>query len=108
MNCISILIALTTHLGLENNYNSIHPHIRCTFPNLVYGAYYNSEYNLSFYVGQTINIKSIDVDYGLVSGYSGQDVVPMIRFKKDNIFIAPSYEVTGNYGIVIGYEFKLR
>jgi hypothetical protein len=32
----------------------------------------------------------------------------MIRLKKDNFFVAPAYEVTGNVGIVIGIEVELQ
>jgi hypothetical protein len=32
----------------------------------------------------------------------------MFRYKKNNWFIAPGYEIDGTHGIVIGWEFKLK
>jgi hypothetical protein len=72
------------HVGLDNEYNSIHPHARCTLDN------------------------TIEIEYGLVTGYTGSNIAPMLRIKKDNFFIAPAYEVEGNIGIVVGFEFKLK
>ena len=96
MNCFSFLVALSLHVGLEGDYNYIHPHVRCDINNnTIVGVYYNSEENISFYVG-------------LVTGYSGIDIAPMIRVKKGNWFISPAYETpSNNVGVVFGYEFKL-
>ena len=103
MNCLSILLALSIHVGLDNQYNSIHPHARCTVNSTISGVYYNSESNISAYIGKKHSI----FEYGVVTGYSGISLAPMIRIKKDNWFIAPAYEVEGNVGWVIGLEFKL-
>ena len=44
------------HIGLENDYNQIHPHARCEMPNdILYGAYYNSEDRVSLYFGKTLD-----------------------------------------------------
>jgi hypothetical protein len=109
MSCLSLLVGLSLHIGLENNYNNIHPHARCTIDNTISGAYYNSEERVSFYVGKKIpNIdKEWDLEIGLVTGYSGADVVPLIRYINDGWFISPSYETTGNIGVVFGYELDL-
>jgi len=98
--CLSILLAVSTHLGLDDNYNSIHPHARCTVDNWITGAYYNSERNMSYYVGR----KTSNFEIGLVSGYNSHDVLPMLRYINDGWFVAPAYEKSGNYGITIGYE----
>jgi hypothetical protein len=95
------------HVGLDNEYNSIHPHARCTLDNTILGVYYNSEYNASSYIGKVHNY-NIEIEYGLVTGYTGSNIAPMLRIKKDNFFIAPAYEVEGNIGIVVGFEFKLK
>ena len=50
----------------------------------------------------------LEIEYGLVIGYTGAPIAPMLRVKKDNFFIAPAYEVTGNVGVVIGLEFNLK
>ena len=108
MSCLSLLVALSMHIGLENEYNSIHPHARCTVDNNIVGAYYNSEYNISSYIGKIYNYNNIEIEYGLVTGYTGSNITPMLRIKKDNFFIAPAYEVEGNVGVVVGFEFKLK
>jgi len=48
------------------------------------------------------------LELGLVTGYESEDILPMIRYKKNSWFIAPGYEVDGTYGVVIGLEFKLK
>ena len=101
MSCLSLMLALSMHVGLEGNYNSIHPHARCQKDALISGIYYNSEDNISVYVGVTHNGWEI----GLVTGYTYSDVVPMIRYKKDKWFIAPAIEKNGSKGFVIGVEF---
>ena len=109
MSCLSLLLALSLHMGLEGNYNNIHPHVRCDINNnTIAGAYYNSEENISFYVGKKIPMYNIELEVGLVTGYSGADIVPMLRVKKGNWFLSPAYEITSNnVGLVFGYEFKL-
>ena len=101
MSCLSLLFAASLHLGLENKYNNLHPHARCQVDSFISGVYYNSEENISAYVGMTHN----GWEVGLVTGYTYSDVVPMIRYKKDNWFITPAVESGGNKGIVIGLEF---
>ena len=96
------------HLGLENKYNDIHPHARCTLDKNIIGVYYNSEYRLSSYVGRIKKYKKLEIEYGIVTGYKESDIVPMFRIKKDKWFIAPAYERTGNAGIVIGIEFSIK
>jgi len=107
LSCLSFLVAVSMHIGLDNNYNSIHPHMRCTIDNNISGIYYNSENNISFYIGKSVDIKLLKLEYGIVSGYSENNILPMIRFKKDTFFIAPAYERTGNVGVVLGWEYKL-
>ena len=98
--CLSLLLAVSTHLGLEGDYNNIHPHARCTIDNWITGAYYNSERTVSYYIGQQYG----NLEVGLVTGYSSYDVLPMIRYIKNGWFVAPAYEKSGNYGLMIGYE----
>jgi hypothetical protein len=100
LNCLQLFLAVSLHLGLENDYNNIHPHARCTVDNHISGIYYNSENNISLYTGFEYN----GFELGLVTGYSSNDILPMIRYKKNNWFISPAYETDGNYGITIGLE----
>ena len=43
MNCISILLTLSLHLGMSGDFNEINPHLRCEVANSNFGMYYNSE-----------------------------------------------------------------
>ena len=102
--CLSILLAASTHLGLDGDYNSIHPHTRCTIDNWITGAYYNSERNASYYVGRKI----LNFEIGLVTGYTSHDVLPMIRYINNGWFVAPAYEKSNGLGLTVGYEFTLK
>jgi hypothetical protein len=102
--CLSILLAVSTHLGLDNNYNDVHPHVRCTIDNWITGAYYNSERNMSYYVGRKIS----NFEIGLVTGYNSYDVLPMIRYINNGWFVAPAYEKSNNVGLTVGYEFTIK
>ena len=106
MNCLAFFLAFSMHIGLEGDYNNVHPHARCTIDNYIGGAYYSSEEKISSYIGKTTRISEFNLEYGLVTGYSGMDIAPLIRLEKDGFFIAPSYETDGNTGVVIGLEFK--
>ena len=102
MSCISLFLAFSMHVGLQNDYNGVHPHARCSLDNFMFGTYYNSEENISHYVGKDFG----GLEIGLVTGYA-YDVVPMIRYKKGEWFIAPAYEVDGNLGLTFGLEIEL-
>ena len=106
--CLALFVAFSMHFGLEGDYNNVHPHARCTFNNYIGGIYYNSEETTSVYLGKTNKISKFNVEYGLVTGYSGMDPAPMFRIEKDGFFIAPSYETQGNIGAVVGIEFKIN
>ena len=101
MSCLSLLFAASLHLGLENKYNNLHPHARCQVDSFISGVYYNSEEKVSAYIG----LEHEGWEVGLVTGYTYADVVPMIRYKKNNWFITPAIESNGRKGIVIGFEF---
>ena len=104
MSCLGLFLALSMHVGLEEDYNSVHPHARCTTDNWVTGAYYNSEKNMSYYIAKTIS----NFEIGLVTGYSSYDVLPMIRYINDGWFVAPSYEKSNNLGLTVGYEYTIK
>ena len=124
MNCISILLTLSLHLGMSGDFNEINPHVRCDVANSSFGVYYNSEKDISFYMSQNVRLPKSEVEIGLATGYRDADVVPIIRWKKNNWFIAPMYGRTWYYteysdrptvwtkgekdaGILIGYEIKI-
>lgn len=106
MNCLGLFLAITMHVGLESQYNNLHPHARCTVDQNILGVYYNSEHRISSYVGRKIDLNTGSIELGLVTGYKSNDVLPMIRYKRDKFFISPAYETTSNnLGVVIGMEF---
>tara|TARA_R100001594_G_scaffold29592_1_gene55065 strand:+ start:217 stop:549 length:333 start_codon:yes stop_codon:yes gene_type:complete len=106
--CLALFVAFSMHIGLENDYNNVHPHARCTVDNYIGGIYYNSEETTSVYLGRKNKVSRFNVEYGLVTGYSGMDPAPMIRIEKNGFFVAPSYETDGNAGVVVGIELKLN
>ena len=101
--CLSLLFAASLHLGLEEDYNSYHPHVRCQKNELISGIYYNSEDRISSYIG----IEHSGFELGLVTGYTYSDLIPMLRYKQKNWFVAPALEFNGSKGLVIGLEFKI-
>ena len=124
MNCISILLTLSLHLGMQAGFNEINPHIRCEVENYSTGMYYNSEKNISFYMSRDFSIRESEIEIGLATGYRDANVIPIVRWKKNNWFIAPMYGRTWYYteytdrptlwfkgekdiGVIIGYEFKI-
>ncbi len=106
MNCLGLFLALTMHLGLESDYNNLHPHARCTLDQNIFGVYYNSESRISSYAGREFSLNTGKVELGLVTGYKSEDILPMVRYKNGNFFVSPAYETdTKKYGLVIGLEF---
>jgi hypothetical protein len=108
MNCLGLFLALSMHVGLEADYNNIHPHARCTVDDNIAGVYYNSEDRISTYVGREFELDEYwTLEIGLVTGYELEDVLPMIRYKAGGLFISPAYEKHNgeeNYGVVLGWE----
>ena len=99
-------IALSLHLGFEGDYNSIHPHIRLQEQQYVAGVYYNSESNLSPYVGYRFEHNEFGLELGAVGNYSTAPVMPYVRGTYKNLFIAPGVE-GDNIGIVFGIDIPL-
>ena len=123
MDCLSLLLTLTVHVGMTGEFNGINPHVRCDIDNYSTGMYYNSEKNISFYVSRNLRLPESEIELGLVTGYRDAKALPLIRWKKNNWFIAPMYATTWYYteypdrtswfkgekdpGILIGYEMKI-
>ena len=102
---IEFALALSLHLGLEGDYNEIHPHVRYTNEGTIAGAYYNSVENVSAYVGYRWEYNDFGLEAAGVTGYPEADIVPYVRGTYKDFFVAPAME-RGNAGAVIGYEFK--
>ena len=106
-------LALSQHINFQSDYNQIHPHLRLQYQPFVAGAYYNSEENISPYIGYKIEYGNNGLEIGAVGGYSKLGgTVPYIRYTYDVhdnllLFVSPAGEkVDGelNYGIVVGAE----
>ena len=104
-SCLTVVLAMSVHFGLDGTYNEIHPSIRCNVNNTIAGVYYNSESTFSTYVGHKFGV----LELGIATGYSGSTFVPMLRLVKDGWFITPAYETepAKNLGVTVGYEFDL-
>lgn len=102
-------LALSLHLGFENNYNSVHPHVRFQHDSLMAGVYYNSEYTTSLYGGFLLESGRWNYEIGVVGGYNHDKMYPFFRstYKlNDSIigYITPGIE--GDViGLVLGLEF---
>lgn len=110
-------IAISTHLGMQGDYNEIHPHIQLNPENgFIAGAYLNSENNISAYAGYQLKAGKHAIDLGAVTGYSQIEIAPMVRYSygiSDNskFFASPvaeNYKGNINAGIVVGLEWKLN
>ena len=108
MNCLSILLVTSIHIGMAGEYNEIHPHVKCQVENMNIGVYYNSEKETSTYMSFDLELPKMNIEIGLATGYKLAPVVPLIRFKKDNYFLSPIYNPNGDSGIVIGFEYKIK
>ena len=101
---IILSLALSNHVGFDNSYNEIHPHIRFKTDNTISGAFYNSEHTISFYTGKEFTFDNFTLDIGIVSGYQNNKIAPMVIIKKNNFFIMPGVE-NKTIGLVFGYEY---
>jgi len=99
----------------ENDYNSIHPHIRIEEGHFIAGAYLNSEGSISPYIGSKVSNETGYFEYGLVTGYNiDESILPFARLglkldESSSIFVAPSLYKDDKYssvktGTVIGLE----
>lgn len=106
-------LGLSAHLGLSEEYNSIHPHIRLKRDMFISGAYYNSVDNLSVYSGIELESGGYGLEIAAVTGYE-DSIIPMVRgtyefTENTQFFIGPAPEKYDNktkirYGVVMGIE----
>lgn len=98
------------HLGIGDGWDERHPCARYVADDFTIGAYLNSENATSFYLSHTFEYDEWFAEIGAVTGYSGADVVPMIRVGYDiadnaMVFVAPAY-ADGKVGLVLGVEIS--
>ena len=109
-------LAISTHLGMEGDYNSIHPHVRFVEDGAIAGAYYNSMERVSLYAGHRLEFGNAGVEFALVTGYDEfMPIAPYIRGTYDlgNVrgFVAPTGEEWDggtNIGVVFGIELQIK
>ena len=114
-------------MGVDTNYNSVHPSVKCEVGNQNVGVYYNSNKDFSFFVSQNLKLPNSEFEFGLVTGYKGSRILPLMRLKwerkRGHIFLTPiitkNYHVTKypthtfisetekDVGLLLGYEIKL-
>ena len=107
---LTLALAISCHIGdYTYDFNAIHPHVRYTTEsNLIAGAYYNSEYNLSMYAGKRFEYNDEwGFEVGAVSGYY-EAVIPFLRITYDDFYVAPTLYDKSEIGLVIGYEIELK
>lgn len=110
-------LALSTHVGLEGEYNEVHPHVRFIEDGAIAGAYYNSMERISLYAGHRIESGAAGLELALVTGYNELDMTlaPYIRGTYDlgsvRVFASPTAEVWNsetNVGVVFGIEYRFK
>ena len=107
MNCLVLGIALSMHVGLQNDYNQAHPYLMCEMNEIITGVYYNSLSKPSLVLAKEYSLSDdLKVDLGLVTGYV-YDVVPMFRVRYKNLFMMPALE-DDRSGLVFGIQFDLN
>lgn len=83
--------------------NFFHPYIKYEHEKFMAGAYLNSESNVSAFVGFDLG----NLEIGLVTGYSGGDILPFFRYTQpvnDNLyfFASPDVRTNGDVGVTLG------
>ena len=109
-------LALSTHLGMQGDYNEVHPHVRLEDNGYIAGAYYNSMERMSLYAGHRFESGNAGLELALVTGYNEFGAIaPYVRgtynIGKMRMFIAPAGEKwygETNIGAVIGIVFKIK
>lgn len=111
-----LALAFSHHMGMEGDYNEIHPHLQLQHDSgFVAGAYLNSESTFSAYGGYRFEYEDAFLEAGGVSGYSSISVAPYLRAGYEirdgvDLFVAPAFEYNSdgdlNIGAVLGVSFN--
>jgi len=112
-----LAIALSHHIGMEGDYNEIHPHVQLQLDSgFVAGAFLNSESNVSPYLGWRFEYDAAFMELGAVAGYAAITVAPYVRVGYEikqgvDLFLAPVMEFNDddevNVGAVIGLSVRM-
>jgi hypothetical protein len=111
-----LAIAFSQHLGMDGNYNSVHPHLQLQHDSgFVAGAYLNSESTVSAYGGYRFEYDDAFLEVGGVTGYTSITVAPYLRAGYEirdgvDLFVAPAFEYNNGgdlkMGAVVGVSFN--
>jgi hypothetical protein len=107
---VFLALALSTHFNLVNSYNTFHPHIRVEKDNLIAGAYVNSLYTVSSYIGVKYTpVDPVYVEVGGITGYPDINVFGRVGYLLNdyNIFVAPGLE-GDRIGLIFGLEYQYK
>jgi hypothetical protein len=102
---LELIISLSLHVGMGDDYNSIHPQIRWNQDDYITGVYLNSHSELSAFVGHRWESGDWGVELGLVTGYNIAPVVPFVKGNYKNFWVAPAIHEE-KLGAVVGIEWK--
>lgn len=102
---IEYIIAVSLHLGMGDDYNSVHPRIQWNNDGTLVGAYLNSHSELSAFVGHRWESGDWGIEVGLVTGYNIAPVVPFVKYNWRQVWVAPAIHEK-KLGAVIGLEWK--
>ena len=108
---LTLSLALSSHIGMVEEYNEIHPHIRYQDNKFISGAYYNSLNEISLYAGIRHEINNSGVEFTATTGYN-RFLSPYIRATHDigkytRFFITSGTE-NKNIGAIIGVELSIN
>jgi hypothetical protein len=111
-----LAIAFTQHLGLDGDYNSVHPHLKLqTDSGFVAGLYLNSNSNISAYGAYRFEYENAFLEVGGVTGYFSKPITPYLSagLEVDEgvvLFVSPALGRNDNgnmeLGVVIGVEYQ--
>ena len=107
---VFLALAVSAHLNLQNDYNTVHPHVRIEKDNLIGGAYLNSLSNVSTYVGLKYTpIDRLYIEAGGITGYPDVDVFGRVGYQANNynVFITPGLE-GDKIGLILGLEYQYK
>jgi hypothetical protein len=111
LDYLTLSLALSLHLGMDGEYNELHPHIRYQDNKFISGAYYNSLNKISLYAGIRHEINNFGIEFTTTTGYDNI-FSPYIRATQDvsehtRFFITGAAE-NKSIGTIIGVELSIN
>ena len=108
---LSVGVGLSAHVGVDKDYNGIHPYVAYAITEDVAATlYYNSNRDISLAVGYTFHLGSgFSIDAGAVTGYEPLPVYPYAKLNYDvdettRLSLAPL--VDEKVGVILSITFS--